>query len=111
MHLEKTVKRSYRAPLRKKQAALTRSQILRAAESVFSSKGFAGTRIEEVAQVAGVSVPTVYKTFKTKSALLLAMVQAAMAETDSEAPLEELPWWQEQIATANAGDQLRLIAR
>ena len=105
------VKRSYHAPLRKRQADATRRQITAAAVDVFSSKGYANTRMEDVAQAAGVAVPTVYKTFRTKSALLLATVQAVMAETHSGRPIEEQPWWREQIAAPDAKDQIRLIAR
>jgi AcrR family transcriptional regulator len=82
-----------------------------AAAKVFSGKGYANTRMEDVAVAAGVAVPTVYKTFRTKSALLLATVQSVMAETDSGRPIEEQPWWQEQIAAPEPREQLRLIAR
>jgi len=109
--LEEPVKRSYHAPLRKKQAESTRAQIVEAAARVFSSKGYADTRVEDIAQAAGVAVPTVYKTFGTKVAILVAAIHFVMADSYSDMPIEEHAWWQEQMNATNARDQLRLIAR
>ncbi|MGH3098032.1 MAG: TetR/AcrR family transcriptional regulator [Streptosporangiales bacterium] len=48
----------------------TRRALLAAAEEVFTSKGWVATRIEDVADHAGVSVPTAYQHFRSKHALV-----------------------------------------
>jgi AcrR family transcriptional regulator len=48
----------------------TRRALLDAADSAFGSRGWARTRIEDIAQSAGVSAATAYNHFPTKHALL-----------------------------------------
>jgi AcrR family transcriptional regulator len=48
----------------------TRRALLDAADSTFGSRGWARTRMEDVAQAAGVSAATAYNHFPTKHALL-----------------------------------------
>ena len=65
----RTNSREYRSELRQQQAEETRSRILDAAGMVVAD-GFASVSIPNVARRAGVSVPTVYRHFKTKQDLL-----------------------------------------
>ena len=46
---------------RQRQAAETRARIERAARQVFADSGYGAANIADVAQAAGVAVPTVYK--------------------------------------------------
>ncbi len=62
------------AGLREKQKAQRRALIERAAADLFVEKGFADTTIEEIAERALVSAPTVYNYYGTKGDLLLALV-------------------------------------
>jgi AcrR family transcriptional regulator len=48
----------------------TRRALLDAADSAFGSRGWARTRVEDIAQSAGVSAATAYNHFPTKHALL-----------------------------------------
>ena len=64
--------REYRSELRAQQAEDTRARILDAALRVMAD-GFASVSIPNVAHEAGVSVPTVYRHFKTKQDLLDAL--------------------------------------
>lgn len=64
--------REYRSELREQQAEDTRSRILDAALRVMAD-GFASVSIPNVAREAGVSVPTIYRHFKTKQELLDAL--------------------------------------
>jgi AcrR family transcriptional regulator len=64
--------REYRSELRARQAEDTRARILDAALRVMAD-GFASVSIPNVAREAGVSVPTVYRHFKTKQDLLDAL--------------------------------------
>jgi AcrR family transcriptional regulator len=60
------------------------SDIVAAALQVFSEKGFAGARIEEIAARAGVSKGTVYLYFETKEDIFRAVVQQALAPNIEE---------------------------
>lgn len=64
--------RPYRSELREQQAEGTRARILDATVNVMA-RGIASLSIPDVAREAGVSVPTVYRHFKTKDALLAAV--------------------------------------
>lgn len=64
--------RSYQSRLRAEQAEQTRSRILEATIRVMAA-GIAYLSIPDVAREAGVSVPTVYRHFRTKRDLLTAV--------------------------------------
>jgi len=64
--------RTYRSELRAQQAATTRERILDATVRVMAG-GLADVTIPAVAREAGVSVPTVYRHFRTKRDLLAAL--------------------------------------
>jgi AcrR family transcriptional regulator len=59
-----------RARAAKTKRDRTRRALLDAADSTFGSRGWASTRVEDVAQAAGVSAATAYNHFPTKHALL-----------------------------------------
>jgi len=97
--------------LRAEQAAMTRARIVEAASALFVAEGFVKTRIEDVAERARVSVPTVYKVFTNKATLLIAALDAAMTGTDDASTVHEQAWWLEQLDEPDPGRQLDLIAR
>jgi AcrR family transcriptional regulator len=99
-----------KSPLRREQAALTRTRIVEGATVVFELRGYEGARIEDIATEAGVAVPTVYKVFTNKRNLLKASVEAAITEGDA-GEVERLAWFREQLEEPTAEGQLRLIAR
>jgi AcrR family transcriptional regulator len=66
------VTRPYRSELRKRQADETRARILDATVRVMA-RGLASTSMPAVAREAGVSVPTVYRHFRTKDDLFAAL--------------------------------------
>ncbi len=67
-------------PLRERVRQATREAILQAAEKVFSERGIAAARMEEIALQAGVAVGTIYNYFDDRDALLQAVLQASAAE-------------------------------
>ena len=99
-----------KSPLRREQAALTRTRIVEGATAVFELRGYEGARIEDIAKEAGVAVPTVYKVFTNKRNLLKASVEAAITEGEA-GEVERLAWFREQLEEPTAERQLRLIAR
>jgi AcrR family transcriptional regulator len=104
-------RRPYRSALRQEQASATRRRVLDAGLRLFVEGGYHPTTIEAIAAQAGVAVPTVYKAFGTKPAILRAAVARALAGDDATEPLMRRPWWQEQLDESDPERQLRLIAR
>ncbi len=70
--------------LRRAKAALYRQHIMDAAEAMFAREGFAQTRMQAVAQAAGVSLATLYQQFKGKEELHRAILIARDAEMLSQ---------------------------
>ena len=66
---ERTATRPYRSKLRARHAGDTRSAILDAAVRV-AARGIATLTIPDIADEAGISVPTIYRHFSTKQQLL-----------------------------------------
>ncbi len=83
------VKRSYHAPVRAEQAALTRRRVLQAASDAFTERGWTGTTIAGVARAAGISAQAVHLSVGAKPALLIGAVQHAVAGDQPELPLIE----------------------
>ena len=63
----------------KEEAALTRQSILRSALAVFSTKGYAAARLEDVARLAGVTRGAVYWHFRAKPGLYRALLEVHSA--------------------------------
>ncbi|WP_110206190.1 TetR/AcrR family transcriptional regulator [Nocardioides daejeonensis] len=61
-----------------RRKARTASAILDAAEGLFRDRGVQATTIEEIAEIADVSVGSVYSHFKSKAGLYLALVERAL---------------------------------
>lgn len=59
----------------KEEAAITRRQILKAALRTFSDKGYSDTRLEDVAQEAGVTRGAIYWHFENKEDLYLQLTE------------------------------------
>ena len=62
--------RDYQSPLRQEQARRTREQILEGLIQAMARGGLADLSIPAVAREAGVSVPTIYRYFRTKRELI-----------------------------------------
>ena len=67
----------------KEDAAITREQLLDAAEKVFRERGVTRTSLAEVATAAGVTRGAVYWHFKDKAALFAAMCERATLPLDA----------------------------
>jgi AcrR family transcriptional regulator len=74
------LKRTYVSPLRQAQAAQTRQSILDAARSLFDRQGYGATTLDMIAHKANASPNTVYVTFRTKAAILQAILRAVNPE-------------------------------
>ncbi|MBM3911151.1 MAG: TetR/AcrR family transcriptional regulator [Thaumarchaeota archaeon] len=77
-------KRPYNSEFRKKQTQKTKEQIISASRVLFESKGFENVTIEEIAQSAEVSAPTIYALFQSKLGILRSLVDGVLAHDDFE---------------------------
>jgi AcrR family transcriptional regulator len=60
-----------------------REVIFRAAGRLFAERGYAGTRLDDVAAAAGVTKPMVYRHFESKKALYAALLEKHEADLPS----------------------------
>jgi AcrR family transcriptional regulator len=86
---ERRQHRTYTSVLRAEQAAASRRAILEAAHELFLSKGYGATTIEQVAQRAGVSKPTVFAAVGNKQTLFKTVRDVAMAGDDDPTPIAQ----------------------
>ncbi|MFI5342959.1 MAG: TetR/AcrR family transcriptional regulator [Chlamydiales bacterium] len=86
--MTKEKKRSYRSVTRNAQAAQTRGRILAAAKNLFESEGFEFVTIEKIAQVADVSIPTIYSLFQSKRGLLRVLMDEALPKDQFDTLVE-----------------------
>jgi AcrR family transcriptional regulator len=81
-----------RAPTRgARRKAHTAAAILNAAEQLFRDRGFQATTIEEIAELADVSVGSVYVHFRSKQGLYLALVERALDLNEEAMAQDTMP--------------------
>lgn len=98
--MARTRKRTYKSPLRQRQASDTRVRIIEAARALLQGEGYAGMTIEGIAQRAEVSAQSIYAIFKSKTGILIELldqstfdanyddaVRRALSATDPETRL------------------------
>jgi AcrR family transcriptional regulator len=83
-------KRPYTSPLRAASTAATRERILEAAQHCFEQQGFSGTTMRAIAERAGASLESV-NLAGTKRELLMAVLNRATAQGETDARLLDLP--------------------
>ena len=74
-------RRRYDVSRRRQAALLAQSRILEVAEELFLRNGYAATTVAAVAVAAGVSVETIYKTFRGKPGLIRAIQRKGLEGT------------------------------
>ena len=97
-------KRSYDSAKRRASAEQTRLRIAQSGRTLFAQLGYGATSIEAIAGHAGVAVPTFYAIYRSKRALLFALLDAADAQADVIALQESL-----RDAAGAPGRQLSLV--
>lgn len=100
----KRTKRAYDASRRRASAEERRGRILQTARNLFGHYGYGATSIERIAGEAGVAVPTVYAIYRSKRALLFALLDQADAQADVAGLLRDL-----NAAAGNPRKQLRRL--
>ena len=96
-------------PSRRERAQQTRLRVLTAAQELFVERGYTGTRMQDVADAAGVAVQTVYYVFRSKPELLQACYERAVLG-DEGLPPPAQSWYRELMAAPSGSDALRHFA-
>lgn len=105
-----STRRPYRSSVRDERARKTRRQLTDAAAKHFREAGYACTPLTVIAQTAGVSVDTVYKTYGSKIGLLKEVLDVAIGGDDAAVPLLERAGPQALRAETNQRTQVRMLA-
>src|SRR5258708_14549162 len=98
--------RTYDARLRRAQAGRNRDRIVEIAQRLFLRDGYGPTTISAIADKAGVSVDTIYKSFGGKPGLIRAMAARALLGT-GPVPAEQ----RSEELQARERDPRKLISR
>lgn len=87
---ESSFSRRYDNSRRAEAARSTRRRIVESAAELFTASGFAATSVRAIAERAGTSPETIYATFGTKSAVLQAWIDEAVAG-EHDLAMRDLP--------------------
>ena len=98
-------KRIYKSPVRERQADDTRRRIVAATRRLLQSEGYAGMTIEAIAKRAGVSAQSVYAIFKSKTGILIELLNEAAFTPDYEATVRQA------MSAREPETRLRIAAR
>src|SRR3977135_4561439 len=77
LQVTKIKKRPYKSLVRQRQAGDSRRRIVEATRQLLQSEGYAGMTIEAIAQRAEVSAQSVYAIFKSKTGILIELLDQA----------------------------------
>lgn len=69
------------APMSRLPAAQRKVQLLDTAAKVFASRGYTGTTTAELAKAAGISEPIIYRHFKSKKQMFIALIERTSLDT------------------------------
>ena len=89
--MTEAVKRRYDNSRRQAQARATRLKVIEAAKHLFIEHGYPATTIEAIAEEAEVSLPTLYRLFGSKRALLAAVLDTSFGGDDQPIEFGERP--------------------
>src|SRR6266446_5518862 len=102
--LSKAKKRPYKSLVRQRQAGDTRHRIIEATRKLLLSEGYAGMTIEAIAQRAEVSAQSVYAIFKSKTGILIELLDQAAFGPDYEEAVRKA------LSASDPETRLRLAA-
>jgi len=105
------VKRLYNNSRRQAQSQATRLRIIEAAKAQFSEHGYPATTLEAVAAAAGTSLPTLYRLFASKRALLKTVLDTTFGGDDEPIAFAGRPAVQAALTQPDATALIRAFAR
>jgi len=102
--LAKAKKRRYKSLVRQRQAVDTRHRIIEATRKLLLSEGYAGMTIEAIGQLAEVSAQSVYAIFKSKTGILIELLDQATFGPDYDEAVRKA------LSASDPETRLRLAA-
>lgn len=105
-----TPRRPYNSERRREAAGRNRAAVLAACRELLFRDGYHAMTVQAVAERAGVSAETVYKTFGGKPGMLKALWDITLAGDDEPVPMGDRPQMLEILRTSEPGAKLRLYA-
>jgi AcrR family transcriptional regulator len=102
--LPKTKKRPYKSFVRERHADDTRRRIVEATRRLLQHEGYAGMTIEAIAQRAEVSAQSVYAIFKSKTGILIALLDQSTFGAEYEEVVKQT------LTASDPETRLRLAA-
>jgi AcrR family transcriptional regulator len=103
--LARTKKRAYKSLVRQRQAGDTRRRIVDATRQLLQSEGYAGMTIETIGRRAEVSAQSVYAIFKSKTGILIELLDQSSFGVDYEDAVRQAR------SASDPETRLRLAAR
>ncbi|HTJ76238.1 MAG TPA: helix-turn-helix domain-containing protein [Acidimicrobiales bacterium] len=104
------VKRSYDNSRRQAQVRATRAKVLEAARRLLVELGYPATTMEAISEAADTPVPTVYRLFGSKRAVLAAVLDDAFGGDDAPVAFVDRPAVQAALAEPDPGAMLDAFA-
>jgi AcrR family transcriptional regulator len=105
------VKRPYDNTRRQAQVRATRLRIIEAAKALFIDRGYPATTLEATAAAADTSLPTLYRLFSSKRALLKAVLDVSFGGDDQPVAFGDRPEVQAARAEPDPVALVRAFAR
>jgi len=105
------VKRRYDNSRRLAQARATRRKVIEAAKRLFTERGYPATTIEAIAESADTPLPTVYRLFGSKRALLAAVLDISFGGDDQPISFAERPAVRAALAERDPVKMVNAFAR
>jgi len=105
------VKRPYDNSRRQAHLRATRRRIIEAATTLFIQHGYPATTLEAIAAAGDTSLPTLYRLFSSKRALLTAVLDTAFGGDDQPIAFGDRPAVQAALSQPDAMAMLRAFAR
>jgi len=105
------VKRRYDNSRRQAQVRATRLKLIKAAERLFTERGYPATTIEAIGDAADTPLPTVYRLFGSKRALLAAVMDTAFGGDDQPIEFSDRPATRAAVAESDPAKMADAFAR
>ncbi len=109
--MARTVKRPYDNTRRQAQVRATRLRIIEAAKALFIEHGYPATTLEAIAGAADTSLPTLYRLFSSKRALLKAVLDVSFGGDDRPIAFGDRPEVRAARAEPDSVALIRAFAR
>lgn len=105
------VKRRYDNSRRRAQMGMTRQRVIDAAKALFIERGYPATTIESIAEAADTPLPTLYRLFRSKRAILSAVLDVSFGGDDEPIAFADRPAVRAALAEPDPDSLIDAFAR